>query len=308
MEDDTVRISKQEVHELLNKGNELLDILEQNSVWNSLDYIKNRSRFVSGYTKWYKRSLCVIRDLSPDRYDKFKSIFSTNKRSGVNEYTYTIQDYIHGIYLENGPKNHTDEVTSRKLKEQIEILSYASSRINEFSFELEKFVRINPIYSNQTSPTATDPNKILQMDLEEEHYNSLKTEINSTFRLGLFISTFLLSRELIENLLIDILRLIFPPTSKENISLYFDMENQKFKELDSLLSTLDQKREELPFDNKALDELIGILEHMLPKDKPASHSRIDIPRREDIVNYRIEGTVEILLNTKQALKNKMAFK
>lgn len=133
MEDDTVRISKQEVHELLNKGNELLDILEQNSVWNSLDYIKNRSRFVSGYTKWYKRSLCVIRDLSPDRYDKFKSIFSTNKRSGVNEYTYTIQDYIHGIYLENGPKNHTDEVTSRKLKEQIEILSYASSRINEFS-------------------------------------------------------------------------------------------------------------------------------------------------------------------------------
>lgn len=304
MEDNTVRTSKQEVHELLNKGNELLDILEQNSVWNSLDYIKNRSRFVSGYTKWYKQSLCVIRNLSPDRYDKFRSIFSTNKRSGVNEYTYTIQDYIHGIYLENSPKSHTDEVTSRKLKEQIEILRYASSHINNFSFELEKFVRINPIYSNQTSPTTTDPNKILQMDMEEEHYNSLRTEINSTFRLGLFISTFLLSRELIENLLIDILRLIFPPTSKENISLYFDIENQKFKEMDLLLVTIDRKREELPFDNEALDELMNILERMITRDKPTSHSRISIPNRQDIVNYRIGETVEILVNTKQALKDK----
>ncbi|MDW7732140.1 MAG: hypothetical protein SCH66_06890 [Methanolobus sp.] len=307
MEDDTVKISKQEVHELLNKGNELLDILEQNSVWNSLDYTKNRSRFVSGYTKWYKQSLCVIRNLGPDRYDKFKSIFSTNKRSGVNEYTYTIQDYIHGIYLDNRPKNHTDDVTSRKLKEQIEILRSAYSRINEFTFDLESYVKINPIYSNQTSFTTTGTNQIIQIDMEEEHYNSLKTEINSTFRLGLFISTFLLSKELIENLLIDILRLIFPPTSKENIHLYFDIKNHKFKELGLLLDIMTRKKGELPFDDTALDELTGILERMVPRDKPTSHSSINIPSRDDIAGYRIGETVEILVNTKQALKGKKPF-
>lgn len=303
MEEDTIKISKQEVHELLNKGNELLDILEQNSVWKSLDYTKNRSRFVSGYTKWYKQSLSFIRDLSPDRYDKFKGIFTTNKRSGVNEYTYTIQDYIHGIYLENKPKNYTDEIVSRKLKEQIEILKSASARINEFSFDLESYVRINPIYSNRPAFTSNNPNKILDTDLEDEHYNSLMTEINSTFRLELFISTFLLSKELIENLLIDILRLIFPPTSDENISLYYDMEKQKFKDLDRLLDTINKNKKKLPFDDDALEELIGMLGVMTSRDKPTSHSRIKIPDREDIKGYRIKETVEILQNTKQALMN-----
>ncbi|TGC07891.1 hypothetical protein [Methanolobus halotolerans] len=304
MEDHPARITKQEVHELLNKGNELLNILEQNYAWNSKEYARNRSRFISAYTKWYKLSLAVIRNLSPDTSKRFQNLFSTNKRSEINEYTYTIQDYIHGSYLESGPRNYTDEVTSRKLKEQMEILRHTSARIDEFSFDLEKFVRINPIYSNQDSFKTTDTREILHIDMDEEHYNSLKTEINSTFRLGLFISTFLLSKELIENLLIDILRLIFPPTSEENISLYFDISNKDFKDMNNLLHTITEKRTKLASNGIDIDEILMILERMKSEDRPTSHSKIKIPDREDIQSYRVGETVEMLLLMKQTLIQK----
>ncbi|MBN2110654.1 MAG: hypothetical protein JW705_06160, partial [Methanosarcinaceae archaeon] len=301
MENEKDNISKQEVQELLHTGDELLDILEQNYTWESKEYAKNRSLFVSGYTKWYKRSLTVIRKLRPDRANRFQNLFSTNKRSSVNEYTYTVQDYIHGTYLDNEPRNHTDEVTSRRLKEQMEILRSASTRINEFTFVFEQFVKINPIYSSQESPAENDTKKLLQVNFEDEHYNSLKTEINSTFRLGLFISTFLLSRELIENILIDIMRLIFPPASDENISIYFDIDSQSFKDLNLLLDTVIKIKEELPFDNSAVDEIISSLENMRFKDRPASHSRLRTPNREDILAYRINENVEKLLKMKMSL-------
>ncbi|WP_406656994.1 hypothetical protein V7O62_00180 [Methanolobus sp. ZRKC2] len=291
----------------MNEASELLNILEQNYTWNSKEYARNRSRFISGYTKWYKQSRAVIRDLIPDRYNRFQSLFSTNKRSGINEYTYTVQDYIHGIHLENESRNYTDEVTSRRLKEQMEILRSAFSRIDEFSFDLEKFVRINPIYPDQTSFKENNKNTILEIELGEEHYNSLKVEMNSTFRLGMFISTFLLSRKLIENLLVDILRLIFPPTSDENISLYFDIKNQSFKDLDILSETFAKKKKELPFKASVVDEILIALERMKYEDKPTSHSGIIIPERQDILSYRIEETVEMLLSMKQILREKASF-
>ena len=69
-----------------------------------------------------------------------------------------------------------------------------------------------------------------------------------------------------------------------------------------LLDTITKKREELPFDEEALDELTSILNRMVFKEKPTSYSRIRILDRNDILDFNIGETVEILQNTKQALK------
>lgn len=306
MERTTAKISKQEVNELLDNGYKLLNILEQNYAWNSKEYARNRSRFISGYTKWYKRSKEIICSLSPDRCKRFQGLFSTNKRSGINEYTYTIQDYIHGVYLEKQARNYVDEVTSKRLKEQMEMLRTASSRLNEFSFDLESFVKINPIYSNRASFTTENTNQIIDIDLEDEHYNSLKTEINSSFRTGLFISTFLLSRTLIENLLIDVLRHIYPPITDENISIYYNIEDQNFRDLNILTSTVTERKSQIPFDDHVLDEILLTLERMSLENIPTSHSDIKIPDREEIISYRIGDTVENLILMKDALKQEQS--
>ncbi len=302
MVSDIEEISEQEIVSLVEKCDEMLEILERNSVWNEEEYQKNRSKFIAGYTKWYRHSLPIIRDLIPERADKFQGIFRTAKRSGINDYTYTIQDYIHGIYLDNRLKVYTDGITARRLKEQKDILMDAIPRIDGFTFDIHRFVKINPINANITSFSGEETTKLLNIELNDEHYRKLKNEINATFKHGLFISAFMLSRKLIENLMIDILRTRFPAVSNENIELYFDTEHKVHKDFNLLLDAFEQQKEEIPIDTEELIEFIEELNSFRLKEDESSHSFNKIPDQNTIRKYNVEGVIEGLLDILSILK------
>ncbi|WP_406662331.1 hypothetical protein V7O66_06410 [Methanolobus sp. ZRKC3] len=302
MDQARMQDSKQRIIDLIKECDELWDILERNSVWNADDYQKNRSMFIAGYTKWYRSTLPIIRDLLPERVDKFQSLFRTTKRSWINDYTYTIQDYIHGIYLENRMKVYTDGITSNRLKEQKEILKDAVSRIDGFTFDIQKFVKINPTITGQTSFSTPESGKLLNVELADEHYRHLKNEINLTFKNGLFISTFILSRKLIENLMLDILKTRFPPISNENANLYFDRKYQIHKDFNLLLDSFEQRKGDFPIDTEELDQFIQELSIFKLKEKANSHSINDIPDSNKIRSCNIEKIVEGFLEISQMLK------
>lgn len=296
MESDTQKISKEEITSLLEECDDMLEILERNSVWNENEYQKNRSIFISEYTKWYRNVLPIIRDLIPERAEKFQSIFRTTKRSGINDYTYTIQDYIHGIYLEKRLKVYSDNITGKRLKEQKDILMDAIPRINGFSFDIHRFVKINPINTNQTSFSANDTTKLLNLELDDEHYRELKNEINATYKNGLHISTFMLSRKLIENLMLDLLKTRYPPVSDENIDLYFDREHKVHRDFNVLLDTFDKRKREMPVDTDQLDDFIKELSLFRLKENTSSHSIDKIPDQIKNKKYNLEDIVEGLLD------------
>jgi hypothetical protein len=285
---------KKEIADLTRIGNELLDLLEDNAVSSEREYQKKRNMFIAEYNKWYARCLPIIRSMIPDGAIRFESLHHTTKRSGTNEYTYTIQDYIHGIYFKDKPKSYTDSIALKRLKEQNIILQNALPRTNDFSFEMEKFVKINPIRS-QPSYSISKQEKFVDIDFPDEHYNSIRTEINSSFKRGFTISAYLLSRELIRNLLLDMLRKRFPPTSAENVSLYYDLQNNSHKEIRALSGVIKERKDDFDINPEALDHLIEMIEIMEPKTKPASHSFLTIPTRENIEKYRIEEIAKLLL-------------
>jgi hypothetical protein len=289
-------VSEEEILSMIVKCDELLEILERNSVWNENEYQKNRSKFIAGYTKWYRTVLPVIRDLIPERADKFQNIFRTTKRTGINDYTFTIQDYIHGIYLENRLKVYTDGITSKRLKEQKEILMDAIPRIDGFSFDINRFVKINPIRTGMTSFSTKDSAKLINLELDDIHYRQLKHEINATFKNGLFISTFMLSRKLIENIMLDILKTRFPPVSNENIDIYFDKEHEVHKDLNLLIDVFEHRKEEIPINSEELTEFIKELNLFKLKEDVNSHSINEIPDSIKIRKYHIEEIIEGLLD------------
>ena len=285
--------SKQEIADLVRIADEMLELLEYKIASNNHEYQKNRNTFIAEYTKWYTRCLPIIRSILPDKAPRYESLYHTNKRSGTNEYTYTIQDYIQGVYFKDKPKSYTDNIMCKRLKEQRSILKTASPRINDFSFEFEKFVKINPIYG-QPSSSISKYERFMDISFSDEHYNSIKAEINSCYKRGFFVATFLLSKELIRNLLIDIIRINFQPISDEQISLYYDFQNETHKEMWQLLGTLVQKKEEININSEVIENLIEMFAAMDQKIKLGSHSFKSISTREDIDKYRLDEIVELL--------------
>lgn len=290
-----------EIKRLIRVGNEILGLLEDDSTADKHEYQKKRNMFISDYNKWYNRCLPVIRSTMQDRAVRFESLHHTNKRSGMNEYTYTIQDYIQGVYFKDKTKSYTDNIASKRVKEQLSILKEAIQRTGDFSFEMEKFVKINPI-NVQPSNAISKYDKLLDTDLHDEHYTSMKNEINSTFRHGSLIAAFTLSRELIRNLLLDMIRLRFPPSSPEYLYLYYDMQNYCHKETRVLLGVIEEKKDDFDLNPEALDSLIDMVDRLEPKTRPSSHSFLTIPVRDNMEEYRIEEIVELLIDIIDLMK------
>ncbi|MDG6244065.1 MAG: hypothetical protein QCH31_06695 [Methanolobus sp.] len=284
---------RKEISELIKKGSQLLELLEQKSGTGEHDYHKKRNMFISEYNKWYARCLPVVRSMIPDKSERFESLYHTNKRSGTNEYTYTIQDYIHGIYLKEKPKSYTDNITCKKVKEQNSILEAALPRTDDFSFDMERFVKINPIHW-QPSYSISKQENFIDIDFSDEHYNSIRTEINSCFKRGSFMAVFLLSRELMRNILLDIIRINFPPISEDNIALYFDPENRTYKDIWTLLQILTEKKDEMNINAKAIDQIVKMIGTMDLEPDPKSHTFKIIRTHEDMNTYKIDETLKLL--------------
>ncbi|WP_340818676.1 hypothetical protein [Methanolobus sp. WCC4] len=288
-------VPRNELTHLIRSGNEILGLLEDDSTANEHEYQKKRNMFISDYNKWYSRCLPIVRTMMPDRSVRFESLHHTTRRSGTNEYTYTIQDYIHGVYFNGRPKSYTDSIAAKRVREQISILKDAVPRTGDFSFEMEKFVKINPIH-RQPSNAISKHAKLVDAEFNDEHYVLMKNEINSTFKRGSLFAAFVLSRELIRNLLLDMIRLRFPPSLPEYLYLYYDMQNNCHKEIRALIGVIDEKKDDFDLNPDALEHLIEMIDVFEPKTRPSSHSFLTVPTREHLEEYKIEEIVDLLID------------
>ena len=294
MGQNPIDMSRKDISELLNTGEKLLELLEEMSVNNEHEYQKNRNIFTSEFVKWYNKCLPLIRSMVPDKATRFESLYHTNKRSGMNEYTYTVQDYIHGIYFKDKPKSYTDAIVSKRIKEQISILQASIARVSDFTFDMESFVKINPI-NRVDSSSITKQNKLINIDFFDEHYNSIRTEINTCFKQGFYMASLELSKILIHNLLVDLIRSNFPLAGEGHRSLYYDYLKEDFRDTGELLKALSEKKHDFNINPEAIDYLIKLVSPMEPKKKPESHSFGAIPKREDVQALRIEETMELII-------------
>lgn len=294
MEKNPNDISRKDISELVSKGEKLLELLEEMPANNEHEYQKNRNIFTSEYVKWYAKCLPLIRSMVPDKATRFESLYHTNKRTGMNEYTYTVQDYIHGIYFKDRPKSYTDSIITKRLKEQMSILETSVARSSDFTFEMESFVKINPI-NRVDSSSIVKQNKLVDIDFFDDHYNSIRTEINSCYKQGFYMASLELSKRLINSLLVDLIRSNFPLAGEGHRSLYYDYLKEDFRDTDELLKALSDKKQDFNINPEAIDYLIELIGPMEPKKKPESHSFGAIPKRENIQALKIEETMELII-------------
>jgi len=165
---------------------------------------------------------------------------------------------------------------------------------SDFTFDMEQFVKINPI-NGLDSSSIVKQNKLIDIDFIDDHYNSIRTEINTCFKQGFYMASLELSKRLINSLLVDLIRSNFPLAGEGHRSLYYDYLKEDFRDTEELLKELSEKNHDFNINPEAFDYLIELISPMEPKKKPESHSFGDIPKREDIQNLRIEEAIELII-------------
>ena len=94
--------------------------------------IGDYSKFVPGYHGWYTRSLVVVRHLLPDRLAEFERLYHLDNRKNIDASTYTIEDYLQGLYIVGlTKKRDVVKIALTKFVIQIYILESASSRLDD---------------------------------------------------------------------------------------------------------------------------------------------------------------------------------
>ena len=95
------------------------------------------------YQPWYTRALPVIRDILPDRYDEFVSLYAGGPRKQMDLSNYRISDYLHGLGLAQGGELlfEPKEVFLSLFYQQLSILSSAQPRLDSVLTDISGVIR-----------------------------------------------------------------------------------------------------------------------------------------------------------------------
>jgi len=109
---------------------------------------------IMSYQSWYTRSLPVVRQLIPERYQEFQEQYKLEKRkhTEIDFLTYTISDYLIGLHITRGWEkeevvNPLSAFTS-KFQHQITILKSAEDRIDSILTDIQGILQ-SELFDNE---------------------------------------------------------------------------------------------------------------------------------------------------------------
>lgn len=90
--------TKEELQSLIEIGKSLHEALNEDEEGNC----KNYTYFADNYEVWYSKSMVLIKQLLPERFEDFKHQYADKRRKDIDVSTYTISDALRGVTAYNG--------------------------------------------------------------------------------------------------------------------------------------------------------------------------------------------------------------
>ncbi|TKX84621.1 hypothetical protein EXE43_17910 [Halorubrum sp. SS5] len=135
--------------------------------------------------------------------------------------------------------------------------------------------------------------------IDDEFYDSLVSNINRCYQADVNEATLVLTRKLVENLLIDLLRAKYGH-SDGNIELFYDTENRQFRRFSRLIDNLETNIHDFEYYSDRMDEDIIPKIKQLKGGGDASAHSIELAPSEDAMHeYRSKANsvVDVLSYT-----------
>ena len=146
----------------------------------------------------------------------------------------------------------------------------------------------------QISPLKSD---LISTQFSNLFYTNLKNQINLSWKLGLFLSSLILSRKIVECLLIDILIKKYPRHQGiNNAQIYTDIKTGHYRNFVDILEELkNRKKDFVPLD-KDITKLLSLIRPFRGRANTATHSLTEKPSQHDIETHKIQEIVELANN------------
>lgn len=114
----------------------------------------------------------------------------------------------------------------------------------------------------------------------DDFYDDLIANINKCYRIGVYDGTFVLTRKLLENLVIDLLRNEYP---KSYLRMYYIPEYGRFRNFSELLEVFEYRLKDYQsYSNGLNDELINDINRFRESANADAHSIVRNPDQDDI--------------------------
>jgi hypothetical protein len=159
-------------------------------------------------------------------------------------------------------------------------------------------------YNSQAIDSNVEFNAVenfLQIDLEDVLYNDLISEINKCYKYKLPTATFILCRKLVENLLIDVIRVKFHPTG--DVNKYYDTSKRRFLDFSKLITNLKTEKKNFLGYEKAIDDIVSLSSDLRESANESAHSIFPINQVEDLEKFKIPLLVKSLYGLFNRIKN-----
>lgn len=122
--------------------------------------------------------------------------------------------------------------------------------------------------------------------ISDEFYSDLIADINNCYQAGVDEATLILTRKLIENLLIDLLRTKYGH-SEGDIDLFYDTENRQFRRFSTLIENIQTNMGDFEYYSDRMDdEIISEIRELKNGGDASAHSIELAPSEEIMEEYQ----------------------
>lgn len=127
-------------------------------------------------------------------------------------------------------------------------------------------------------------------------------EVNRAYNSGCYTASFILSRKIIENLVIDILLKRFPEKNKQNRELYYDTGKHRFKDFSIILDNIFLKRNSFPPSAIVpIQQLYNKAKYFSKDANDKVHSWFHIASKTELDQANIQEIIDLIIKIEQTL-------
>ncbi|MFY9566630.1 MAG: hypothetical protein WAQ29_09795 [Nitrososphaeraceae archaeon] len=188
------------------------------------------------------------------------------------------------------------------------IVKYVKDEQDKFILEFIDYLNeIGIIYDKSAKKMTTNAepssqifpsirSNLIETKFDDFFYSNLAKEVNLAYKFGMFTSAIILSRKMIENLVIEIFRAKYKGFKPRNLNLFYGKKKRRFHDFSYLIDKLEinNKKNDFGPNKHDISKFLSVVKPFRNNANSNTHSIIQKPKQDDVTDLDIQYMVGLL--------------
>lgn len=163
-------------------------------------------------------------------------------------------------------------------------------------------LQFKPVQTIKTTNAQRKKEIIVSYETKNKWLTSLIDEINRSYTFGCYTACFVLSRKLLENLLIhNIIRKKYPSKLLSDREIYYDIHRKRYHDFSRILVNLKNRSSDFGPDQNVVDRFCQLCDGYKETANEMTHSLYHIAKKKEITDKNIQDIVDLIIQVEKNL-------